>query len=500
MRQVAWEEAVSLFGLGLHILELHPYALPEQKCDLLLALGMAQDLAGTGRGNTPGSIRGGDGRATYWKAVEAAREADSPLRLARAVWGLTFGIPGYPYTDQRAVELLEEALSALPDEDSVERALVMANLAAAYRNFKAYSGIRFDEGSKSEIERLSVSALGIARRINDPIAVALTCWARICVAEGHGGGNEVQDLGAELRLISSDTEIKSRVTASSDGFFRQTHTHWWPQWLSIGIQFLVEMANGEVASGRKTVEELSAKSAELRTPQSVWSREIHKAGLALGEGRYAEADAHVRAADSVWPNSGVVCNQISALCREQDRQQDAESRLKAILDVFPGSPWFRLRWILYQHETGNQSEARRLFDEIDIVDIADLAQGDFWSHVMATCAELSVAFEDFERAKQCYELLEPYPEYIIYCSYIYYCGGSISHYTGLLAGFLGEWQKAETHFERALEQHQSMDFHPLVAHTQHAWARMLLKRGEASDRERASGCSIKRRRRRTGWA
>ena len=483
LRQVAWEEAVSSYELALQVLGLKPNATPEQQYDLLLSLGTAQGAAGSGRGNTPGSIRGGESQATFWKAVEAARNTDSPLYLARAAWGLAAGMPGFPYTDVQVVDLLQEALAALPPEDSVERALVTANLAAAYRNFKAFSGIRCHDGTRDEIERLSVEALEIARRISDPVALGVTIWARSSVAERPRLDDEVQALGRELGEIGETIETGHVDTALFDSFLRIAQ--WWPQWLSIGIQFLAAVAGGEVGRGRKIVEELAAKSAELRTPQSVWLVQIHRAGLALGEGRFVDAEALLEEADAVWPNTGIVCNQTFALCREQDRLQDAESRLKAILDVFPESPWFRLQWIMYLLETGNQNEARQLFEEIDILDIADLAQGDFWSHVMVACADLSGAFEDAERAAQCYELLETYPDHIVYCSYIYYCGGSISHYLGLLSGFLGEWQKAEAHFEQALEQHQSMGFHPLAAHTQHAWAGMLLQRGEAGDRERA---------------
>ena len=160
--------------------------------------------------------------------------------------------------------------------------------------------------------------------------------------------------------------------------------------------------------------------------------------------------------------------------------------MEAILQRVPESPWFRLCWILYLLETGSIDDSEALFDEIDIHALDDIARGVLWPHVMAICAELCIAFEDRDRARNCYDLLHPYTDQIICRGYVYVCVGSISHYLGLLAGFLGEWQKAETHFKKALEQHQAMGFQPLSAHTQHAWARMLLKQGEAGNRDRAT--------------
>ena len=89
--RLAWDVAVERYEHAVRMANLQRVTEPELLCDLLLALGAAQDRAGTGRGSTPGSLRGGDGRATYGEAVEAAREAHSPLHLARAVWGLTAG-------------------------------------------------------------------------------------------------------------------------------------------------------------------------------------------------------------------------------------------------------------------------------------------------------------------------------------------------------------------------------------------------------------------------
>lgn len=50
---------------------------------------------------------------------------------------------------------------------------------------------------------------------------------------------------------------------------------------------------------------------------------------------------------------------------------------------------------------------------------------------------------------------------------------------------LRRWEQAAQHFEAALATHVRMKARPLVAHTQHAYAAMLLARGQPGDLEKA---------------
>ena len=50
---------------------------------------------------------------------------------------------------------------------------------------------------------------------------------------------------------------------------------------------------------------------------------------------------------------------------------------------------------------------------------------------------------------------------------------------------LERWDAAERHFEDALTMNTRMEAAPWIAHTQHQYAMMLLRRNRAGDRERA---------------
>jgi len=63
--------------------------------------------------------------------------------------------------------------------------------------------------------------------------------------------------------------------------------------------------------------------------------------------------------------------------------------------------------------------------------------------------------------------------------------GSVSRYLGSLATVTKRWEKAERHFEEAVEMNRRMGARPWLAHTQHDYARMLVARGWPGDGERA---------------
>jgi predicted ATPase len=117
---LAWEDAAGLFERALAALELAERPDQRERCELLLALGEARmaasDVAAA--------------RAAYQQAGELARRIAAPELLARANLGLglafTAGI-----VDPVEVGLLEEALVALGEGDSLLRARVLARLARA---------------------------------------------------------------------------------------------------------------------------------------------------------------------------------------------------------------------------------------------------------------------------------------------------------------------------------------------------------------------------------
>ena len=154
---LAWEDAAELFERALAALELAERPGPQQRCDLLLAVGEARMAAS----DVPAA------RTAYQQAGELARRIGSPEALARAGLGLgsefTSGV-----VDPVQVGLLEEALTALGKADSPLRARVLAGLARALV-------------STPQVERrlaLSEDAVQMARRLGDPATLAAVLFGR----------------------------------------------------------------------------------------------------------------------------------------------------------------------------------------------------------------------------------------------------------------------------------------------------------------------------------
>jgi tetratricopeptide (TPR) repeat protein len=65
------------------------------------------------------------------------------------------------------------------------------------------------------------------------------------------------------------------------------------------------------------------------------------------------------------------------------------------------------------------------------------------------------------------------------------CYGAATRYLGMLAATLGEFKKAEAHFEHALEMNAHIGARPWLAHTKAEYALLLRRRGGSSFSQRA---------------
>jgi DNA-binding CsgD family transcriptional regulator len=63
--------------------------------------------------------------------------------------------------------------------------------------------------------------------------------------------------------------------------------------------------------------------------------------------------------------------------------------------------------------------------------------------------------------------------------------GSVSRYLGQMATLMGDWDRVESDFARAMRRNLETGARAEVAETRLDWARALLRRGLARDRERA---------------
>lgn len=127
-------------------------------------------------------------RGAFAEAVYPARRAGRADLLAQAGLGLGSGGFEVPLVDRTQVDLLEEALRALPSEELSLRARVLARLAVAL------SVVEADERRQAIAEE----AVRLARTADDPGALAAALAARCDVLAGPSHVEVRQELAAEI--------------------------------------------------------------------------------------------------------------------------------------------------------------------------------------------------------------------------------------------------------------------------------------------------------------
>ena len=100
-----------------------------------------------------------------------------------------------------------------------------------------------------------------------------------------------------------------------------------------------------------------------------------------------------------------------------------------------------------------------------------------WLASLAYLTDACAALGDEAMAALVYPELEPFAGGNVMIGHLVACYGAADRYLGMLAATLGEWERAEEHFERAMELNRRMGAVTWLAHTAYEYARLLLARG-----------------------
>ena len=450
---LAYEEAVRLYEMALEALGSVGAATAQLRCELLLALADAQGRAGDGLA----------ARSTFLRAADLARSAGLPEMLAEAAVG--YGgrfLWAHALADEQLVPLLEDGLSAVGEADSVLRVQLLARLAAALRHGP----------SRERRERISEEAIQTARRIGDPATLAYALAAAECAL--HAPHN------AHTRLAKGD-EIVSLVAGTGDRerlFDGHEHSFWAAWELGDPDRRAVELAS------------MTRVAEELRQPAQLWMLATAEATLAVSQGRFAEAPELIERAAAIgenvlaWHAAAARKMQLFLLRREQGRLDGLVREVRNHGDEFPSPLVHRAILAHIYARLERTEEAQALLNELTSRDLSNWHVDEEWLVSICLLAETCAILGDTRPAAPLYELLLPYgplntvavPELAL---------GSTSQALGILATLLGRFDNAARHFEEALQMNERMGARPWLAHTQEDHARMLLRRNDQGDRERA---------------
>ena len=417
---------------------------PGERAGLLLELGTARHRAG----------RAVDALAAFGEAAEVASELDDPELLAQAAIGYENACWRPVITDALAVDLLERAAAALGDEPSQLRVGVLGGLARALEMRGAHA-----RGAAARAD-----AIAMARAIGDRAALARVLvgsfWELATLAPGEilAMLTEARDLAAELGDVELQTDAMNwRVSA----------------FITLGD---IDSARREVAAVYATAE---------RTAQPFYLHVADHCGsvIALCEGRLEEAEALAQRSHE-WSRlltgrdaSGVHGIQMFGVRREQGRLAELAPVIRMLAGGPGGGGAWRPGLASLLSELGMEAETRRELARVTAEGL-DEFRVSLWLASLTYLTDACAAIGDEATAALLYPELLPYEGQNVRIGHVVASYGSADRYLGMLAATLGDWERAESHFERAMTLNREMGAHTWLAHTAYEYGRMLQRRGD----------------------
>jgi len=441
MSQYAWEAAAGHFELALQNLDLQDDPDPVRQCDVLMALGEAQNRSTAGRIRGTVELGAGaspTGRDTFWRALDVARRAGLPEQFARAALGVVGFNPSAHQAGDAGTALLEEALAGLPVEDTILRARLLARLSVESFVFAFDGLIAFATDAVEQSRSRSSEAVVIARRLGDRSTLAYALYME----------TYLQLLGPlDERLATADEAIQV-ATAADD-----LELVWWGH--TSRFECLLEL--GQMDEARESLEVFDGIARQLHLPFFLWYAAVMRGGEALQAGRFGDAERWVDQADAIQPSSVAGTLQRITLARERGQT----GMLTELVGRFPvrshNVPLVHAAHLVCLLETGQREVAQRGLDGILVDDVIAVPL-----HVRALSwlAEACYALGDNPHAQMLYDQLSPYANRNVVSVSSDYTGGSVAYYLGLLATTLARWDAAERHFTDALGMNEQWGIRP----------------------------------------
>jgi len=392
----------------------------------------------------------------------------SPRDLARAALGRASPITETGVIDEALISLLEEALSALGDEDERFRAMLMARL-----SWEIY----WNPDRERRIS-LARSAIAMARRLGDIPALTFVLYYTLLALWTPDNLNE--------RLETTDEIV--RLTEESSKY-ESLRAHY--------LRFVYLLELGDIQSAREEIETCRDLIDKIRQPYG--ALEMCQASLAFLEGRFSEglqfAARAMTIAENLEGRAGHFRQTYYSfeflLRTERGQIADLEQMVKGLVSHSDKAPFrsaapavARCVLALIYCDKGRIEDAAAEFEALAVDDFGYLPKDMAWLSALVLLSEVCVRLGDRDRAVALYSALAPYASRNSLLTW-HVCYGPVSYYLGMLAAMMGRLDESEAHFQAALSLNRQMGAHSWMAHTQYQYASMLSERARGKDRESA---------------
>jgi DNA-binding CsgD family transcriptional regulator len=315
-------------------------------------------------------------------------------------------------------------------------------------------------------------ATAMARRLDDRHGLA-TVLMRSYWSRGEGGIEQTLDMLSEARDLAEglgENELQAEAM----------------EWRVAGL-----IALGDLDLAGRELAAVHAMAVRLHQPFTLHVAEHYASTLALCLGRLAEAESAAQRSHE-WSRlltgrdaSGIHGIQMFSIRREQGRLGELAPVIRLLAGGERPSNAWRPALAALLAELGLDDEARR---ELALVrrEGFDALRASLWVASLTYLADACAAVGDEELAALVYPELAPLAGGNLVIGHGVACYGAADRYLGLLAGTLGDHDRAVEHFEQALSVNRGMGATTWVAHTLYAHGRTLRMRGRGDDAARAS--------------
>ncbi len=448
------ETAIAHLTRGLRLVSHVPSSLDRsrQELELCAMLGRAQRYAG----QVTSALE------TYQRAAALARELGAVKDLAQAAIGFEETRWRYHLPAAPAVVLLQEALQALGEEESVLKVRVQGGLVMALMAC----------GTPADLETVARQAVAGARRLHDPLALFDTLRIYLFANRQPGRIAERVATADEMVRLAETTGNQNRV---GEALGSRIHEH---------------MEQGDICALDEDLALHAQVVDNLRQPFFQHTHAMFRAARMLLAGDFVQAEQFAEQAMEFGQRlptenvAGIYGLQMFTIRREQGRLREVAPLIKRFVAGTPSSATWRPGLALIYSDLAMEPEARAEFEYLAADDFTDLPWDALRPATLAYLSEVCAFLGDAQRAATLYRLMKPYDGQNLVVGFAAACCGAVARFLGILAAVQSDWSQAEMHFEDALALNARMGATSWLAHTQCQYADVLLIRGSQADRAR----------------
>ncbi len=453
---VAYEEAADHYQRALGLLGAAEASSRELRGELLVRLGDAHWRAGDTQA----------ARGSFEEAAELGRRLGDGEMLARAAEGYVIGLGGFLLfarfeAGATGIGLLEEALAALPAEDSLLRVRILARLAV-----ELYSS--------DEVERrldLSTAAIEMARRLDNSEALVTALHAR------HWALGAPEMIAERLENTEEMLAVAAELADQELAFLAHNSR----------LHCFLELCDGPALDTE--IAAMAALAERIHQPFYRWHAVCVQVIRATLDGRFDDAERlaqealriarlrHSEYAAYVYEHA-----QLVAIRWAQGRLGEYWPEVAHHGERYLWIP--RWRDALAAAESGDRPAAAAELAGHAAHGFADIQRDGFWLLRLSCLADACMLIGDRAAARRLYELLLPFEDRnAVALTQVPF--GPVALRLGQLAEMLELPEAAERHFEAALDRCELLGARAVRARVLLQYGRALQARSAGDGRATA---------------